>query len=169
MHRISSQANRVLFKRDGLQGNIPSLLLSFPLFQRSTAQTHSQPILAIAIDDDELNSVEDALTLFNRMLRMRPLPSVVSFNQLLGKVAKMKHYSAVISSYSQMGLVGIVPDKYVLNIVINCFCHLKQMPFSLSVLGKFIKFGYELDTVTFSTLIKVFLLEEKIVEAKDLL
>ena len=111
--RIYCQANHgVLFKR----GNISSLPLFHNLFR--LAQTHSQataspnrmvnPIKPII--DNDVNTLEDALTLFNRMLRMRPLPSVVSFNQLLGKVAKMKHYSAVISSYSQISLVGIVPN-----------------------------------------------------------
>ncbi|CAN6559687.1 unnamed protein product [Malus baccata var. baccata] len=54
-------------------------------------------------------------------------------------LAKLKHYSAVISLNDQMGLLGIGPDAYTLNIIINCFSQLNQMGFGLSVLGKFFK------------------------------
>ena len=103
----------------------------------------------------EMN-LEDALDSFQRMLRTRPLPSVVAFNQLLGKLVKTKHYSVVISLYKQMGMQGIVPDHYTLSIVMNCFCHLSQMQCSLSVFGNFIKFDYKPDTVTMTTPMKGF-------------
>ncbi|KAI5338001.1 hypothetical protein L3X38_017272 [Prunus dulcis] len=93
------------------------------------------------------------------MLQMRPLPSVVRFTKILGQVAKLKHYSAVISLYNQMGASGIGPAVYALNIFINCYCHLNQMGFSLSVLGKFFKLGLEPNVFTFNTLINGFLLE----------
>ncbi|BBH06988.1 ATP-binding protein, partial [Prunus dulcis] len=71
-------------------------------------------------------TVEDAFNVFDRMLQMRPPPSVVRFNQILGQVAKLKRYSAFISLYNQMDVSGIGPDVYTLNILINCYCHLNQ-------------------------------------------
>lgn len=40
---------------------------------------------------------------------MRPLLSVVCFTQILGQLGKVKRYSAVISLYNQMGLLGLFP------------------------------------------------------------
>ena len=109
----------------------------------------------------------EALSSFDRMVRMRPLPCVVEFNQLLGQITKMKHYSDVISLYKQMCLLRIMPNDYTLNILINCFCHLNHVSFGLSVFGKFVKFGYKPDTVTMTTLLKGFFREGKIAEAEE--
>ncbi|VVA38586.1 PREDICTED: pentatricopeptide, partial [Prunus dulcis] len=102
------------------------------------------------------------------MLQMRPLPSVVRFNKILGQVAKLKHYSAVISFYNKMGVSRIGHDVCTLNILINSYCHLNQMGFSLSVLGKFFKLGLEPSVFTFTTLINGFLLENRVVQAAEL-
>ncbi|KAG2693989.1 hypothetical protein I3760_08G120800 [Carya illinoinensis] len=45
--------------------------------------------------------LDAALGLFDRMVRMHPLPSVVSFNQLLTSIARAKHHSAVITFVNQ--------------------------------------------------------------------
>ncbi|KAL0006348.1 hypothetical protein SO802_013909 [Lithocarpus litseifolius] len=37
-------------------------------------------------------NVDDALDLFDKMLHLSPLPSIVDFTQLLGAIARMKHY-----------------------------------------------------------------------------
>ncbi|CAN6695833.1 unnamed protein product [Malus baccata var. baccata] len=39
-------------------------------------------------------------------------------------LAKLKHYETVIVLNDQMGLLGIGPNAYTLNIIINCFSHL---------------------------------------------
>jgi hypothetical protein len=44
-----------------------------------------------------LRNLDDALGFFDRMLHMHPLPSVVDFTQLLSAIARMKHYSTVIT------------------------------------------------------------------------
>ncbi|PQQ19855.1 pentatricopeptide repeat-containing protein [Prunus yedoensis var. nudiflora] len=92
------------------------------------------------------------------MLQTRPLPSIVDFNPLLGQVAKLKHYSAAISLCKQMDLLPIVPNVCTLNIMINCFCHL----------AKLFKFGFEPDVATYNTLIKGFVIEDRISEAAAL-
>ncbi|TQD84766.1 hypothetical protein C1H46_029692 [Malus baccata] len=92
------------------------------------------------------------------MLQMRPLSSVIRFNQVLTQVAKLKHYATVIVLNDQMGLLGIGPNAYTLNIIINCFSHLNQIGFGLSVLGKF-----------FNTLIHGFLLQNREADAVGIL
>ena len=42
-------------------------------------------------------NLDHALGLFDSMLHMHPLPSIVDFTQLLGAIARMKHYSIVIT------------------------------------------------------------------------
>ncbi|KAL6272062.1 hypothetical protein ACE6H2_022754 [Prunus campanulata] len=116
----------------------------------------------------EITNLEDALNLFNSMLQTRPLPLIVDFNSLLGQVAKLKHYSAAISLCKQMDLLPIVPNVCTLNIMINCCCHLGQMGGSLSVLAKLFKFGFEPDVATYNTLIKGFVIEDRISEAAAL-
>ncbi|ONI01027.1 hypothetical protein PRUPE_6G117200 [Prunus persica] len=113
----------------------------------------------------EITDLEDALNLFNSMLQTRPLPSIGDFNKLLGQVAKLKHYSAAISLCKQMDLLPILPNVSTLN-VINCFCHLGQMGGSLSVLAKLFKFGFQPDAATYNTLIKGFVMEDRISEGR---
>uniref|UniRef100_A0A5B7BYT5 Uncharacterized protein n=1 Tax=Davidia involucrata TaxID=16924 RepID=A0A5B7BYT5_DAVIN len=43
--------------------------------------------------------LDDALTLFNQVVQMRSLPSIVQFNQLLGAVVRIEYYSTAISLY----------------------------------------------------------------------
>ncbi|XP_059639488.1 pentatricopeptide repeat-containing protein At1g12775, mitochondrial-like [Cornus florida] len=102
------------------------------------------------------SNLDDALTLFNNMLQTKPIPSIVCFNQLLGSLAKMKHYWTVISLFKRMdssGVIVIKPDLFSLNIVVNCFCHLNRLGFAFSVLGKIFKLGFEPSYATFTTLI----------------
>ncbi|KAL6276280.1 hypothetical protein ACE6H2_019881 [Prunus campanulata] len=117
-------------------------------------------------DSPEITDLEDALNLFNSMLQTRPLPSIVDFNQLLGQVAKLKRYSTAISLCKQMDPLPIVPSICTLNIMINCFSHLGQMGNSLSVLAKLFKFGFKPDAATYNTLIKGFVIEDRISEGR---
>ncbi|PRQ35049.1 putative pentatricopeptide [Rosa chinensis] len=64
-----------------------------------------------------------------------------------------------------MLLCGIVPNDYTLSIIINCYCRLNQMGFSLSVLGSFFKWGLQPNVFTFNTLINGFVLQNRVDEA----
>jgi pentatricopeptide repeat protein len=99
-------------------------------------------------------NLDHALHLFDTMLHMRPLPSIVDFNQLLGVIARMKHYSEVITLIKQMESSGISPNVYTMNVLINCFCHLKRVDFGFSVLARILKLGYQPDRITLNTLVK---------------
>ena len=80
-------------------------------------------------------NVDHALDLFNTMLHMRPLPSIDNFTHILGVIARMKHYPAVISLIKRIESFGISPDVYTLTILINCFYHLNRLDFGITVLA----------------------------------
>lgn len=71
------------------------------------------------------------------MLERKPLPHMSSFNLLLGGVAKVKHYDYVISFHvAKDGSSKIWSLDFVtLSILINCFCNLRMIDLSFSVLG----------------------------------
>lgn len=153
-----------------------SLHSTLVFFSNYLASFNSQPskpsksrnTLLVRDQLPKVTNLEVALKVFDEMLQTRPLLSVVRFNQILGQVAKLKHYSVVLSLYKQMGVLEIASDVYTLSIIINCYCQLKQMGFSLSVLGKFFKFGFEPDVTTLTTLINGLLLVDRMAEAAGL-
>jgi len=59
-----------------------------------------------------LRNLDDALGLFDRMLHIRPLPSLMDFTQLLIAIARMKRHSTVIFLIKEMELLGVAPDVY---------------------------------------------------------
>ncbi|ONI00530.1 hypothetical protein PRUPE_6G093300 [Prunus persica] len=128
-------------------------------------KSRSTQLKQLVRDLPNITNLGDAFSVFDRTLQMHPLPSVAPFNQILIQVVKLKHYSAVISLYNQMGMSGIEPDGYTLNILINCHWHLNQMGFSLTVLGNFFKLGLKPIVSTFNALINSFLLENRVAEA----
>jgi pentatricopeptide repeat protein len=87
-------------------------------------------------------NLDDALGVFDRMLHMHPLPSIVDFNRLLTAIARMKHHSTMISLIKEMELLGIAPNVYILGVLINCFCHLNRVDFGFSILAKILKLGF---------------------------
>ncbi|XP_047165179.1 putative pentatricopeptide repeat-containing protein At1g12700, mitochondrial, partial [Vigna umbellata] len=109
---------------------------------------HSQP------PSPDHDNVHDVVSQFRRMFHMRPIPPIYAFGQILGSLTRMKHYSTTISLFKQMELNGIKSHLVILNIVINCFCHLGQMPFSFSILAKILKRGYHPSVITLNTLMK---------------
>ncbi|RVW38136.1 Pentatricopeptide repeat-containing protein, mitochondrial [Vitis vinifera] len=114
------------------------------------------------------NTLDDALSSFNRMLHMHPPPSIADFTKLLISITKMKHYSTVLSLSHQMDSFGIPPNIYTLNILINSFCHLQRLGFAFSVLAKILKLGHQPNIATFNTLIRGLCVEGKIGEVLHL-
>ncbi|KAL2577451.1 hypothetical protein AAZV13_16G134500 [Glycine max] len=76
------------------------------------------------------------------MLLVRHTSPIIEFNKILGSLVKLKYYLTVISLSKQMDVKGIEQNLVTLSILINCFCHLGQMAFSFSLLGKILKLGY---------------------------
>jgi pentatricopeptide repeat protein len=115
-----------------------------------------------------LRNLDDALGLFDRMLHIHPLPSIVDFTQLLTAIARMKHHSTVITLSKEMELSGIAPDVCTLSVLINCFCHSNRVDFGFSILARILKFGFQPDCIILSTLVKGLCLQGNIVEAVKL-
>jgi pentatricopeptide repeat protein len=83
---------------------------------------------------------------------MHPLPFIVDFTQLLGGIARMKHYSVVITLIREMESLGIAPNVYTLSVLINCFCHLNRVDFGFFVLARILKLGYQPNCITLTAL-----------------
>jgi pentatricopeptide repeat protein len=113
-------------------------------------------------------NLDDTLGVFDRMIHMHPLPSTVDFTQLLTAIARMKHHSTVISLIKELELSRIVPNVYIMSILINCFCHLSRVDFGFSILTRILILGFELDCIILRTLIKGLCIQDKIVEAVKL-
>ena len=78
----------------------------------------------------------------------------MDFTQLLGAIVRMKHYSVVISLIRDMESLKISPSFYILNTLINCFCHLNCVDFGFSFLARLFKLGYQPDRITLNTHVK---------------
>ncbi|OMO85360.1 hypothetical protein COLO4_21653 [Corchorus olitorius] len=113
--------------------------------------------------------LDEDLGFFNSMISQRPLPSIWAFNHLLGALAKMKHYSVVVSMCKQMmGCEGIHPDICTMNTWMNCYCNLKQADLCFSVLAFILKLGLQPSPRTMSVLLLGLINEGKIDEALKL-
>lgn len=115
----------------------PTFILSFSSSHSSMAMLHSHSLPTL------LHNADDSVSLFNQMLYMHPTPPIVEFSKILGSLVKMKHYRTAVSLSQRLEFRGIEPPNIVtLSILINCFCHLGQMNFAFSVLGKILKRDY---------------------------
>ncbi|OMP04166.1 hypothetical protein COLO4_09887 [Corchorus olitorius] len=113
--------------------------------------------------------LDEALGFFNSMISVRPLPSIWAFNHLLGALAKMKHYSTVVSMCKQMmGCEEMHPDICTMNTWMNCYCNLKQADLCFSMLALILKLGLPPDLYTKNYLLLGLINEGKIEEAMKL-
>ncbi|GFP95765.1 pentatricopeptide repeat-containing protein at1g62910 [Phtheirospermum japonicum] len=119
---------------------------------------------------EKLNCVKglnDALCLYDDMSRMRPLPGVIQFNQLLSRVVDLKEYSAATYLFKDIYELGISVSGITTNIAINSYCVLGRVDYGFSILGWFFKHGCVPDRA-FNTLLKGLFGENKINEAQEL-
>nr|GLL46447.1 putative pentatricopeptide repeat-containing protein At1g12700, mitochondrial isoform X1 [Ipomoea trifida] len=112
-----------------------------------------------------VSKLDEALALYDQMVRMQPRPSIIEFTQLLNAVVKMKCYLDAVSLFNNMRVLDIQTDEYILNVVINSLCRLRRVDLSFAVLGSFFKSGHVPNVTVFSTILKGLFLEEKIREA----
>ncbi|PWA60027.1 tetratricopeptide-like helical domain-containing protein [Artemisia annua] len=111
-------------------------------------------------------NLDDALNLFDQMSQRQSFPSVIKFNQLLGVVTKMKHFSHSLDLFKRMCALRVPVDDYTMNIAINCCCHLSCTNEGFAVFGFFLKRGIRPDAWTFSTLLNGLVREDRILEAE---
>ncbi|KAL0456637.1 UNVERIFIED_CONTAM: putative pentatricopeptide repeat-containing protein, mitochondrial [Sesamum latifolium] len=147
-----------------LSNNDPLFSSAFHSSSHKDSPFSSKP----RIDFSSINDLEDSLCLFDDMVKMRSLPSVVQFTKLLTAVVNMKRYSVALSLFDKMRRLGVPVDKITMSIAINCYCLLNRVDFGFGILGTFFKSGCEPNVTTFSTLIKGLFLVGEIVEAEKL-
>ncbi|XP_016200094.2 pentatricopeptide repeat-containing protein At1g62680, mitochondrial-like [Arachis ipaensis] len=113
-----------------------ALRLCFP--STSSLHSHSHP-----------QSLDEAVDSFTRMLSMRPPPSIIQFNKILGSLAKTNHFLTTISLFQQLQARGIAPD---LSLSLSGKVE-KALHFHDRVL---LAHGFHFDQVTYGTLINGF-------------
>ncbi|XP_077249205.1 uncharacterized protein LOC143888655 [Tasmannia lanceolata] len=101
-------------------------------------------------------SLKDALGFFDRLVAIKPFPSIFTFNHLLGALARMKHYSTVVSMYRKMSSVRMDPNICTLSILVNSYCCLNRVDLGFATLGSILKRGHEPNVVTYNSLIHGF-------------
>uniref|UniRef100_A0A803KN41 Pentatricopeptide repeat-containing protein n=1 Tax=Chenopodium quinoa TaxID=63459 RepID=A0A803KN41_CHEQI len=145
----------------------PIISSSFPFHFRNCCHFSSERIVAIDDRNLILNSVREQCklgfsdlklpqSLFHQLTSLRPLPSVIVFNQLFTAISKLKWlhpHSTIISLSRHLELLGVRPDMHSIGILANSYCHLGGIDIGFSLLGKRLKLGYPPDCVIFNTLI----------------
>ncbi|KAK6135965.1 hypothetical protein DH2020_030303 [Rehmannia glutinosa] len=147
-----------------------SPLFSLSVFRyfcsKSAANCNSHEKIKLGLGN--IRGLDDAICLYETMARMRPLPCVEQFNQLLSRVVKLKEDSAAICLFKDICNLGISVDEYTMNIAIDSCCLSNRVNYGFSILGLFFKRGCVPDVVTFSSLLKGLFRENKINEAQEL-
>ncbi|XP_031257993.1 pentatricopeptide repeat-containing protein At1g12300, mitochondrial-like [Pistacia vera] len=98
-------------------------------------------------------TLDEARYFFGYMIHMQPKPPISSFNRLFGALAKKKFYEDVILLYKRVGSMGLLPDLYTLNILINCFCNVGREYEAVEFLKKMVVFGVRPNVITYGPLI----------------
>ncbi|KAJ8535685.1 hypothetical protein K7X08_023405 [Anisodus acutangulus] len=124
--------------------------------------------LGLNINFEKVKCLDDAWTLFHQMVRMQPIPSVVSFSKLFKTMINMKYYSAVVSLFREMQKLGIPINGFILSNVINSYCLMHRADCAFSVLPIYLKNGIPLNVITFTALIRGFFAENKVKYAVEL-
>ena len=118
--------------------------------------------------ENEVKCLDDAVNLFNRMVRMKPLPSLPVFCELLNTMINMKHYYAVISLFREMRKLDIPINEFIFSNVINNYCLMHRVDCAFSLLPIHLKSGIPFNVVTFATLIRGLFAEHNLNDAVEL-
>ncbi|KAI4357110.1 hypothetical protein L6164_001079 [Bauhinia variegata] len=120
----------------------------------SLNQMINMPPPPVQLETSGDRNVEDVIASFNQIVSMCPRPSQLEFCKIFEALVRMKHHPTAISLYRQMEFKGIRPSKIIWSNLTNCYCHVGQMGFTFSILGKIMKSGYEPNAITLTTLMK---------------
>ncbi|KAL6586610.1 hypothetical protein OROMI_001598 [Orobanche minor] len=88
-----------------------------------------------------INGLDDALCLYEKLSRTKPLPNVVQFTKLLSRLVNLKEYAAAIYLFKDICNLGVSVDDYTMNIAINSYCLSDRVDYGFSVLVWFFKRG----------------------------
>ncbi|XP_074330574.1 uncharacterized protein LOC141667840 isoform X1 [Apium graveolens] len=114
------------------------------------------------------NKLDDALNMFDEMLKTRPLLPIINFNQLLSALLKMKHYSVAVSLFSDICYLRIPLNVITFSVAINCCCYAHRLDYAFSLLGSIFKRGLVPDSFVYNILIRGLLSQGKSDEAEAL-
>nr|XP_017224772.1 PREDICTED: putative pentatricopeptide repeat-containing protein At1g12700, mitochondrial [Daucus carota subsp. sativus] len=114
------------------------------------------------------DKLDDALLLFDKMLLLKSKLSVLHFNQLLAALVRMKEYSVAVSMFREMRVLSIPVNIVTYTTAIHSCCHLNTLDYAFSLLAGIIKSGWVPDVVTYTTLIKGLLSQDRALEAEHL-
>lgn len=97
--------------------------------------------------------LKNALHVFDNMGKYGCIPSLRSCNCLLSNLVKNGEGYVALLVYEQMMRVGIVPDVFTRSIVVNAYCKEKSMEKALDFVKEMENLGFELNVVTYNSLI----------------
>ncbi|KAL6586618.1 hypothetical protein OROMI_001606 [Orobanche minor] len=89
-----------------------------------------------------INGLDDALCLYEKLSRTKPLPNVVQFAKLLSRLVNLKEYAAARYLFKDIYNLGVLVNDYTMNIAINSYCLSDRVDYGFSVLGWFFKRGF---------------------------
>ncbi|WJX71752.1 hypothetical protein P8452_55709 [Trifolium repens] len=110
-------------------------------------------------------NITNLVSSFNQLLHQNPTPPIIQFGNILGSLAKLNHYSTVVSLHQLMEFNGISSNLVTSNILINCFSQLGQISLSFSVFANILKKGFQPNVITLAILIKGLCLKGQIQKA----
>lgn len=67
------------------------------------------------------SAAEDVIT---EMLKRKPLPSIVDFNNEIVELSRKGHYLKATQSFRKITMAGVKPSEHTISIVTNCFGNL---------------------------------------------
>ncbi|KAK6135969.1 hypothetical protein DH2020_030307 [Rehmannia glutinosa] len=122
----------------------------------SAANCNSRDKIKLGLGN--IRGLDDAICLYKNMARMRPLPCVKQFTQLLSRVVNLKEYSAAICLFKYMCNLGISVDEYTMSIAINSYCLSNRVDYGIieaqELFRKILREGMcEPSVVTYGTVI----------------
>ncbi|KAK4402258.1 hypothetical protein Sango_0966500, partial [Sesamum angolense] len=115
-----------------------------------------------------INGLNDALSVYKKMVKMNPQPCVREFNKLLSHIVKLKECSTALFLFKDIRFLGIPVSEYTMSIAINSYCISNRVDYGFSLLGWFFKLGYVPSATTFSPLLKGLFRGNRIDEAQEL-
>nr|DAD32818.1 TPA_asm: hypothetical protein HUJ06_011669 [Nelumbo nucifera] len=89
-------------------------------------------------------SSDDALSFFNRMIDLKPTPSVYSFSLLLRAIYRSKHYKGVTK--------GLEVDVFSYNALINGYCRSRRMDEAVNLFEEMHHKGLKPSPANYTTL-----------------
>ena len=150
-------------------------ILQFHSTNLDSPNPNSNPHTSTTISTDLLNysrsgfrKVDDALVMFDEMLKLKPALPVINFNQLLSGLVKIKQYALAVSLFTDMCYLRVPVNLITFSIAMNCCCYCGRIDYAFSLLAGIIKRGFVPDAFVFNVIIRGVLSQGKVKEAEGM-